>query len=45
MIEDSADAFDDQFPGIRPVPMDQLVEHYLHCVRGDDTGGVICAYG
>jgi NAD(P)-dependent dehydrogenase (short-subunit alcohol dehydrogenase family) len=44
-IEDSVDVFDDQFPGMRPVSMDQLVEHYMHCIRGDDTGRVIRAYG
>jgi hypothetical protein len=44
-IEDSADVFDDQFPGMRPVPMEQLVQHYLHCVQGAETGRVIRAYG
>jgi hypothetical protein len=45
MIEDSADTFDEQFPGMRPVPMDDLVEHYVQCVGGNDTGKIIRAYG
>ncbi|MFD5826895.1 short chain dehydrogenase [Lentzea sp. NPDC060358] len=45
MIGDSVDAFADHFPGMRPVPMDELVEHYLDCVEGDSTGRVIRAYG
>ncbi|MFG2049642.1 short chain dehydrogenase [Micromonospora sp. NPDC048935] len=45
MISDSLDAFDDRFPGMRPVSMDELVDHYLRCVEGDDTGRIIRAYG
>jgi NAD(P)-dependent dehydrogenase (short-subunit alcohol dehydrogenase family) len=45
MIDDSVDAFAEHFPGMRPVPMDGLVSHYLHCVEGDDTGRIIRAYG
>ncbi|MFD9697860.1 short chain dehydrogenase [Lentzea sp. NPDC059081] len=45
MIGDSVDAFAGHFPGMRPVPMDDLVEHYLDCVEGDHTGRVIRAYG
>jgi hypothetical protein len=44
-IEDSLDVFDDQFPGMRPVSMDQLIEHYVDCVQGNATGRVIRAYG
>ncbi|MEV4758571.1 short chain dehydrogenase [Micromonospora sp. NPDC049559] len=45
MVADSVDAFAEQFPGMRPVPMDQLVDHYLRCVEGDDNGRIIRAYG
>jgi NAD(P)-dependent dehydrogenase (short-subunit alcohol dehydrogenase family) len=45
MIGDSVDTFDEHFPGMRPVPMDELVDDYLHCVEGDDTGSIIRAYG
>ena len=45
MVSDSADAFSAYFPGMRPVPMDDLVAHYLTCVEGDETGQVIRAYG
>ncbi|AWS43482.1 short chain dehydrogenase [Streptosporangium sp. 'caverna'] len=45
MIGDSVATFDEHFPGMRPVPMNELVDHYLHCVEGDDTGGVVRAYG
>ncbi|QVQ52813.1 short chain dehydrogenase [Spiractinospora alimapuensis] len=45
MIGDSVDAFAEHFPGMRPVSMDELVDHYLRCVEGDGTGRVIRAYG
>lgn len=45
MISDSVDAFAEHFPGMRPVPMGELVGHYLQCVEGDDTGRIIRAYG
>jgi NAD(P)-dependent dehydrogenase (short-subunit alcohol dehydrogenase family) len=45
MIGDSVDAFAAHFPGLHPVPMDELVEHYLRCIEGDDTGRIIRAYG
>ncbi|MBQ1016879.1 short chain dehydrogenase [Micromonospora sp. D93] len=45
MIGDSADAYAEHFSGMRPVPMDQLVNHYLQCVEGDETGRIIRAYG
>ncbi|MGC4868723.1 hypothetical protein ACLQ3B_25175 [Micromonospora sp. DT53] len=45
MVGDSLDAFAEHFPGMRPVPMDELVGHYLRCVEGDDTGRIILAYG
>ncbi|WP_329079793.1 MULTISPECIES: short chain dehydrogenase [unclassified Streptosporangium] len=45
MVGDSVATFGEHFPGMRPVAMDELVGHYLHCVEGDDTGGVIRAYG
>ncbi|ALG10806.1 short chain dehydrogenase [Kibdelosporangium phytohabitans] len=45
MISDSVDAFDEHFPGMRPVSTDEVVAHYLRCVDGDDTGQIIRAYG
>ncbi|ASR33806.1 hypothetical protein BAY61_01060 [Prauserella marina] len=45
MIGDSVAVFVDHFPGMRPVPMDELIGHYLHCVEGGDTGHIIRAYG
>ncbi|AOS63713.1 short chain dehydrogenase [Actinoalloteichus hymeniacidonis] len=45
MIGDSVDAFAEHFPGMRPVPMNELIDHYLDCVEGDSTGRVIRAYG
>ncbi|WP_329025173.1 short chain dehydrogenase [Streptomyces sp. NBC_00690] len=45
MIGDSVDVFAEHFPGMRSVSMDELVDHYLHCVEGDDTGRILRAYG
>jgi NAD(P)-dependent dehydrogenase (short-subunit alcohol dehydrogenase family) len=45
LVGDSVDTFAEQFPGLRPVPMDELVAHYVDCVEGDRTGSVIRAYG
>jgi len=45
MVGDSVDEFSEHFPGMRPVPMAQLVDHYLACVEGTDTGRIIRAYG
>lgn len=45
MVADSAEAFGAHFPGMRPVPMDVLVRHYLDCVEGERSGEVIRAYG
>ncbi|NKY61011.1 short chain dehydrogenase [Nocardia flavorosea] len=45
MVGDSTDAFAEHFPGMRPVPMDELVHHYLRSIEGEDTGRVIRAYG
>ncbi|GAB3447330.1 short chain dehydrogenase [Actinophytocola sediminis] len=45
MIGDSVAAFGEHFPGMGSVPMDQLVEHYLRCVEGADSGEIIRAYG
>jgi len=45
MVADSADDFADQFPGMEPIPMDTLVDHYLDCVDGHQTGTIIRAYG
>ncbi|ONI90404.1 short chain dehydrogenase [Actinosynnema sp. ALI-1.44] len=45
LVSDSVDAFDSHFPGMRPVPMEEVVGHYLQCVDGGDTGQIIRAYG
>ncbi|MFD7551593.1 short chain dehydrogenase [Streptomyces sp. NPDC059578] len=45
LIGDSVDEFGEHFPGLRPVPMDELVDHYVACVEGDGTGRIIRAYG
>lgn len=45
LVGDSAAAFAEDFPGMAPVPMDELVGHYLHCIEGDGTGEIIRAYG
>ncbi|GAA3839009.1 short chain dehydrogenase [Saccharothrix violaceirubra] len=45
MVGDSVDAFAEHFPGMRPVPMDDLVHHYLDCVEGPHTGRIVRAYG
>ncbi|WP_370936973.1 short chain dehydrogenase [Amycolatopsis sp. cg13] len=44
LIGDSVDAFSEHFPGMRPVPMDEVVRHYLNCVESDITGTVVRAY-
>ncbi|OLF06831.1 short chain dehydrogenase [Actinophytocola xinjiangensis] len=43
LVADSVDTFD--FAGLRPVGMPELVAHYLDCVEGDRTGGIVRAYG
>ena len=45
MVGDSADAFADDFPGLRPVPIHELVGHYRQCVEGKESGQIIRAYG
>ena len=45
MVADSAAEFGDQFPGMKPVAMITLVDHYLGCVDGHQTGTIIRAYG
>jgi hypothetical protein len=44
MIGDSVNTFDERFPGMRVVPMNELID-YLHCVESTDTGRIIRAYG
>jgi hypothetical protein len=44
-IGDSADAFADNFPGMRPVPMDELVGRQPATRRGKSSGQIIRAYG
>jgi NAD(P)-dependent dehydrogenase (short-subunit alcohol dehydrogenase family) len=45
MVGDSVDAYSDQFPGMQPVTMDELVNDYLDCIDGHDTGRIMRAYG
>jgi hypothetical protein len=45
MTGDSADDFASDFPGLRPVPTDELVEHYRYCVEEAGSGQIIRAYG
>lgn len=45
MVADSADAYSDGFPGMRPIPMATLVAHYLDCIEGSKTGQIVRAYG
>jgi NAD(P)-dependent dehydrogenase (short-subunit alcohol dehydrogenase family) len=45
IVEDSADEFGHLFPGLRVVPMAELVNHYVECVESDASGRIIRAYG
>lgn len=45
MVSDSIDTFSDHFPGMRPVSMSTLIPHYLTCVKEQQTGQIIRAYG
>ncbi len=45
MVADSFDAYGHLFPGMQPVPMDRLVDAYVECVEGADTGRIIRVYG
>ncbi|WP_370949965.1 short chain dehydrogenase [Amycolatopsis sp. cg5] len=45
LVGDSTETFSSYFPGMRAVPMDELVGHYLACVEGSATGQVVRAYG
>ena len=45
MVDDSADEFGHLFPGLRSVSMAELVDHYVECVQGTETGQIIRAYG
>ncbi|MGV6871990.1 short chain dehydrogenase [Pseudochelatococcus sp. B33] len=45
MVADSIKDFGHLFPGMTPVPMDRLIEAYVGCVEGSETGGVIRMYG
>ena len=45
MTGDSADAFADDFPGMRPVPMDKLTGHYRQCAEVTSSGQIIRANG
>ena len=45
MVDESVEAFAEHFPGMRPVPVAELVGQYVRCVEGDETGNIIRAYG
>jgi NAD(P)-dependent dehydrogenase (short-subunit alcohol dehydrogenase family) len=45
LVSDSEDSFSALFPGMRAVPMDELVAHYLTCVEGNGTGQIARVYG
>ncbi len=45
MTGDSADAFADDFPGMRPVPTDKLIGHYRQSVEGTSSAQIIRANG
>jgi NAD(P)-dependent dehydrogenase (short-subunit alcohol dehydrogenase family) len=45
MAEDSADAYGDSFPDLKPVSMQSLVADYVRCVEGPGTGEIVRAYG
>jgi hypothetical protein len=45
VVEDSADAYRDSFPDLKPVSMQSLVTDYVRCVEGPGTGEIVRAYG
>ncbi|MBU3994778.1 MAG: short chain dehydrogenase [Actinobacteria bacterium] len=45
MVADSSDQFGHLFPGMNPVPMDQLIGAYIECVEGRRTGDILRVYG
>lgn len=44
VVEDSAEAYADYFPGFDPAPMTRVVNGYIKCVEGAFTGRVIRIY-
>jgi hypothetical protein len=44
LVADAADAYGHLFPGMPAVPMDRLVDAYIHCVEGDRTGESVRVY-
>lgn len=44
MVADSVKDFSHLFPGMRPVPMDRLIEAYVGCVEGRETGEIVRVY-
>lgn len=44
VVEDSADAYADFFPGFDPVSMDRVVNGYVRCVETRITGEIIRIY-
>ena len=44
MVADSTEDFSDLFPGMKPVPMNQLIGAYIDCVEGSGTGVIVRAY-
>jgi len=45
MVADSTKDFGHLFPGLKPVPMDRLLEAYVGAVEGRETGGIARVYG
>ncbi|SES45702.1 short chain dehydrogenase [Actinokineospora terrae] len=43
-VEDGGTDLGRHFPGLRPIPMPDLVDHYLRCVEDNTTGTIIRAY-
>ncbi len=44
LVADSLDESSDDFPGMKPVLIDDLVTSYVTCVESDDNGVIIRAY-
>jgi NAD(P)-dependent dehydrogenase (short-subunit alcohol dehydrogenase family) len=44
IVEDSADDFGHMFPDLSTISMSQLIEYYVDCIEGDETGRIVRAY-
>jgi hypothetical protein len=45
MVADSVEAYGHPFPGLEPVPMDQLAAAYVGCVESRGTGEIVRVFG